>query len=47
MDLVADKSLYGMILYQDRILTFHNWPNQIIPNKFSLAQAVFLLYRTK
>ena len=41
MDLVSDKNLYGMNLYQDRILTFHNWPKQIIPDKFSLAQAVF------
>ncbi|MCW4345383.1 MAG: baculoviral IAP repeat-containing protein [Candidatus Thiodiazotropha endolucinida] len=41
MDLVSDNSLYGMHYYQDRILTFHNWPKQIIPDKFCLAQAGF------
>ena len=30
-----------MKLYQDRILTFHNWPKQIIPDKHSLSQAGF------
>ena len=41
MDFLSDSSLYGMHLYQDRILTFHNWPRQIIPDKFSLPQAGF------
>lgn len=41
MDIISDNNMYGMNLYQARILTFHNWPKQIIPNKFCLAQAGF------
>ena len=41
MDIITDQQLYGMKMYQDRLLTYHNWPKQIIPNKHALAQAGF------
>lgn len=41
MDILSDRNLFGMKMYQDRLLTFHHWPKQIIPNKYSLAQAGF------
>ncbi|MCG8113113.1 MAG: baculoviral IAP repeat-containing protein [Candidatus Thiodiazotropha taylori] len=41
MDITTDHGVYGMKMYQDRLLTFHNWPKQILPNKYALAQAGF------
>ena len=41
MDILPESCLFGMKLYQDRLLTFHHWPKQIIPDKYSLAQAGF------
>lgn len=41
MDILPDSHLFGMKLYQDRLLTFHHWPKQIIPDKYALAQAGF------
>ena len=41
MDILPDSCLFCMKLYQDRLLTFHHWPKQIIPDKYSLAQAGF------
>lgn len=41
MDLLPDCQLYGMKRYQDRLRTFYNWPKQIIPDKYALAQAGF------
>ena len=39
--ILPESCLFGMKLYQDRLLTFHHWPKQIIPDKYSLAQAGF------
>ena len=41
MDILPESCLFGMKLYQDRLLIFHHWPKQIIPDKYSLAQAGF------
>ena len=41
MDILPESCLFGIMLYQDRLLTFHHWPKQIIPDKYSLAQAGF------
>ena len=37
MDILPDSCLFCMKLYQDRLLTFHHWPKQIIPDRYSLA----------
>lgn len=41
MDILPLDSTYGMTYYSDRVLTFHNWPKQLLPDKFSLAKAGF------
>ena len=41
MDILPESCLFGMKLYQDRLMTFHYWPKQIIPDKYSLVQAGF------
>lgn len=41
MDLLPNSQLYGMQRYQDRVRTFYNWPRQMIPDKYALAQAGF------
>ena len=41
MDLIPDCQSYGMSLYRDRLLTFHNWPKQLFPDKYALAKAGF------
>ena len=41
MDLIPDRQLYGMNLYLDMLLTFHNWHKQLFPYKYALAQAGF------
>lgn len=44
----TDSSLFGYnvkepkyFFYEDRLETFQNWPRQIWPDKFSIAQAGF------
>ena len=37
MDLIPDRQLYGMNLYLDMRLTFHNWHKQLFPYKYALA----------